>query len=95
MNKIYAFIIILIIFVSYDKWRSGQSFEQGYNAHKAEIADSKDEAEAEDQENVKTVIKWRTKTKIEYRDRIKVINNAKDATGCLDTKLIDMGISLH
>ena len=94
MSKIYAYIVIAILIIGFVKWGHGQIWEQGYNAHKAEIADAKDESVKEDKKAVKTVIKWRTKTKVVTRDKIKKIYIKEDATGCRNTKLVDMGISL-
>jgi len=94
MPKIYVYAFLVVVLIGFIKWYSDRQYDAGYNAHKSEVADSKDEAEAEDQKDVKTIIKWRTKTKVEYRDRIKKIYLAKDPTGCADTKLTDMGFRL-
>lgn len=94
MPKIYVYTILVFLIIGFIKWYSDNQYIAGYNAHKAEIADAKDESTEEDQKDVKIVIKWRTKTKVEYRDKIKKIYLAKDPTGCADTKLIDMGFGL-
>lgn len=89
--KIIAILILLSMF--------GGTYYAGYDAGKdsctAENAGKKDEADKKDEVKVETVIKWRTKTKVEYRDKIKKIYLAKDATGCADTKLIDMGFGVQ
>jgi len=94
MNKLYVYLVVLIIVVGFIKWGHTQVWEQGYNAHKAEVADKKDEAVAKDKVAVKEIIKWREKKKVIYRDKIKKIYIAKDATGCADVKLTDMGFGL-
>ena len=94
MNKIYAYIFIAILVIGFIKWGHTQVWKQGYNAHKAEVADVKDDADAKDKKSVKEIIKWREKEKVIYRDKIKKIYIAKDATGCADVKLIDMGFGL-
>ena len=95
MPKIYVYAILIFFVLGFLKWAHYQVDMGGYNRHKAEVADTKDEAEEGDKKAVETVIKWRTKEKVIFRDKIKKIYVAKDATGCLDTKLIDMGIGLH
>ena len=94
MNKVYAVVICILALLAYDRWRHSNSFDQGYNAHKAEVADRKDEADSKDKEKVVTVIEWRDKEKVVYRDKIKYIKQVEDPTGCADTKLIDMGFGL-
>jgi len=94
MNKLYVYLVVLIIVVGFIKWGHTQVWEQGYNAHKAEVADKKDESVAKDKVAVKEIIKWREKKKVIYRDKIKKIYIAKDATGCADVKLTDMGFGL-
>lgn len=95
MNKLIV-IIILIAVVSGVLWgvyEAGDS--NGYNRCQKELKDSEDEAEAKDKESVKTVIKWREKEKVIYRDKIKYIENVQDPTGCADVKLTDMGFGLQ
>lgn len=92
--KIYVYAVLFLVLVGFVKWGHTMVYNQGYNAHKAEIADTKDDADKKDDIKVKTIIKWRTKEKIVYRDKIKGVKNAKDITGCLDTKLSDMGVGL-
>ena len=94
MPKIYVYAILIFLIIGFIKWYSDNQYTAGYNAHKADVADAKDGLEALDAGKVKTIIKWRTETKVEYRDRIKKIYLAKDPTGCADTKLIDMGFRL-
>lgn len=94
-DSIWAKLIIVLAIIGLLKWGHHQVYQQGYNAHKAEVADLKDEADEEGKADVKTVIKWRTETKVEYRDKIKYIKLAQDPTGCADTKLSDMGFRLH
>ena len=93
--KLIVFTVLVFLVLGYHKWSLNNSFDQGYATHKSETADDKDEAEESDKKDVETVIKWRIKEKVIFRDKIKKIYIAKDATGCLDTKLIDMGIGLH
>ena len=88
-------VIILISVVAGILWgvfEAGHS--SGYTLHKTEIADNKDDADKADQGKVKTVIKWRIKEKVKYRDKIKYIRTAEDPTGCADTLLSDMGFGL-
>jgi len=95
MNKLIV-IIILICIVSGIGWaiyEAGKS--TGYNRCQKELKDSNDKAEAEDTADVKEVIKWRTKTKVITRDKIKKIYITKDSTGCADVKLTDMGFGLQ
>ncbi len=93
--KLYIYFAIFVLTIGFIKWYSGNQYDAGYNAHKAEVADIRDEADIEGQADVETVIEWRTKEKVVYRDKIKYIDSVEDATGCLDTKLVDMGISLQ
>ncbi len=93
MPRLYIYFAILVIVIGLIKWYSSNQYDAGYNAHKAEVADIKDDADTKGQAKVKTVIEWRTKTKVIYRDKIKNVFLAQDPTGCLDTKLIDMGIA--
>ena len=95
MNKIYAYIFIAMILIGFIKWGHGQVYEQGYNAHAKEVADSKDSAIKEDKADVKTIIKWREKEKVVYVDKIKYIDSVKDETGCADVKYTDMGFRLQ
>lgn len=95
MNKIYAYIFITLLVIGFIKWGHTQVWEQGYNAHKAEVADDKDDAVTEGQAKVKEVIAFRDKEKEMFRDKIKKIYIKADATGCRATKLVDMGISLQ
>lgn len=94
MPKIYIYALILIIIVGFIKWYSDRQYDAGYNAYKAELSDKKDTQEEKDKASVETIIKWRTKTKIVYRDKINDIKNTEDITGCLDTKLVDLGVRL-
>lgn len=94
-SKIYVYAILFFLFVGFVKWAHYQVDMGGYNRHKAEVADQKDDHVTEGEEKVKIVIKWRTKEKVIYRDKVKKIYINPDPTGCRDTKLIDMGIGLH
>jgi hypothetical protein len=93
--KIHIYLIIAVIVIGFIKWGHTQVWEQGYNAHKSEISDIKDDAVKEDKADVKTIIKYRDREKVVYRDKIKYIDSVKDTTGCADTKLTDMGFGLQ
>ena len=95
MNKVYAYIVIALILIGFIKWGHSQVYQQGWDAHKATISDVKDEAAKEDKADVKTIIKWREKEKVVYRDKIEYIDSVKDTTGCADVKLVDMGFKLQ
>ena len=95
MSILYVYVFLVIAIIGFIKGYSDNQYDAGYDAHKAEVADAKDESDSEDQKDVKTVIKWRTKEKVVYRDKVKKIYLKPDSTGCRDTKLVDMGISLH
>lgn len=94
-DKIYVYAILAFLFIGFAKWYSDRQYDAGYNAHKAEMADAKDDADTADAGKVKTVIEYRDKVKVEYRDIIKEVYLAKDSTGCADTKLTDMGFSVQ
>ena len=94
MNKLYIAVFLIAALIAYDKWRFSNAFEQGYNTHKAEMADKKDDADKADKKAVKELIVYKDKEKVVYRDKIKYIKLAKDPTGCADTKLTDMGFGL-
>jgi len=95
MNKLYIYFVVFILLIGFIKWGHTQVYNQGYNAHKAEVADIKDESVKDDVADVKTIIKWREKEKVVYRDKIKYIDSVKDATGCADIKLTDMGFRVQ
>lgn len=95
MPKIYIYAFLIVVVIGFIKWYSDRQYDAGYNAHKAEVTDAKDDAEDKDTSAVKEVIKWRDKEKVIYRDKIKYIKAAKDTTGCADTKLTDMGFSVQ
>lgn len=94
MNKIYIYAFLIIVLIGFIKWYSNNQYDAGYNAHKAEVSDKKDEANVKGKQAVKEVIKWRTKTKTIVKEKIKYVKDAKDATGCADTKLTTMGFGL-
>lgn len=95
MSKIIVIIILISVIagIGWGLYEAGKS--AGYNICQKEIKDSNDEAEEEDKESVKEIIKWRTKEKKIYVDKIKYIKLAEDPTGCADTKLTDMGFGLQ
>ena len=95
MAKLYIYFAVFVLTMGFIKWYSDNQYDAGYNKHKAEVADVKDAAVAKDKVAVKEVIKWREKKKVIYRDKIKKIYIAKDATGCADVKLTDMGFGLQ
>lgn len=95
MNKIYVYIVLVLAIIGFIKWGHTQVYNQGYNDHKAEVADAGVEADIEDKKDVKEIIKWRTKEKKIYVDKIKYIDSVKDTTGCADVKLTDMGFGLQ
>ena len=89
--KIVAFLVLLSMFAG--TYYAGRN--AGYNECQSEILESTNEAEEEDQQSVREIIKWREKEKKVYVDKIKYIRLAKDPTGCADTKLTDMGFGLQ
>jgi len=95
MNKLIV-IIILIVVVSGIGWAIYEAGDSnGYNRCQKELKDSEDKAESEDKADIKEIIKWRTKEKKVYVDKIKYIENVQDPTGCADVKLTDMGFGLQ
>ena len=94
MSKIYAYIIIAILIIGFVKWGHDQVWQQGYNSHKAEIADSKDAQEKKEEKQVDTLIAKKADLKKKFKKKEKKIDKAKDKTGCADVKLIDMGFGL-
>ena len=70
-------------------------FEAGVGHERAKQAEIIADAGRKDDLAVKTVIEYKEKIRVIYRDKIKFIKSAKDSTGCADTKLIDMGFSLR
>lgn len=95
MNKIYVYVFIGVALMAFLKWGHAQVFDQGYNAHAKEVSDAKDSAIKEDIADVKTIIMWREKEKVVYRDKIEYIESVEDDTGCADTRLTDMGFGLQ
>ena len=93
--KLYVYAFLIVVVIGFIKWYSDNQYDAGYNAHKAEIADAKDASEETDKAAVKTIIKWREKEKVVFRDKIKFIRSVKDATGCADVKFTDMGFGLQ
>ena len=74
---------------SYFIYQAGVDNERAANAKRIAEAGKKDD------EKVKTVIEFREKIKVIYRDRIKKIKSVEDPTGCADIKYTDMGFGLH
>ena len=95
MNKLYVYAFLAVVLIAFIKWGHGEVYDQGWNAHKATVSDIKDEAVEEDKADIKTIIKWREKEKVVYRDKIKYIDSVEDTTGCADVKLTDMGFRLQ
>ena len=95
MSKLIIYAVLILAIIAFVKWAHYTVDMGGYNRHKSEIADSKDASEEKDKAAVKEVIKWRTKEKKIYVDKIKYIEAVKDTTGCADTKLTDMGFGLQ
>lgn len=95
MTKLYIYFAVLIIVIGFIKWYSNNQYDAGYNAHKAEVADKKDEVRVVYRDKVKEIIKWRIKVKKEYVTKIKYIDSVKDTTGCADVKYTDMGFGLQ
>lgn len=75
-------------------WWHRQAWQQGYDARSAEVAEAVNSESERQRNQVKTIIKWREKEKVVYRDRIKRIRETIDKTGCADTRLVDMGFGL-
>lgn len=95
MTKLIIYAVLILALIGFIKWAHYTVDMGGYNRHKSEVADIKDDAVAKDKIAVKEVIRWREKEKVIYRDKIKKIYIAKDATGCADVKLTDMGFGLQ
>lgn len=95
LDSIWAKLFIVLAIIGLIKWGHYQVDLGGYNRHKSEISDNKDDADKKDEGKVKVVIEYRTKVKKVYVDKVKKIYVAKDPTGCRNTKLIDMGIGLQ
>lgn len=95
MNKLIVIIILISVVagIGWAIYEAGDS--NGYNRCQKELKDANDEAEAEDKADVKEIIKWRTKEKKVYVDKIKYIDKVQDPTGCADVKLTDMGFGLQ
>ena len=71
------------------------TYNAGISHERAEQAANREKEAKKDEAKVEKVIEYRDKIKVIYRDKIKLIKSAKDTTGCADTKLTDMGFSLH
>ena len=95
MPRLYIYFAILVIVIGLIKWYSSNQYDAGYNAHKAEVADIKDDADTKGQKDVGILIGARKDKKEEVRVKIKKIYIKADPTNCRSTKLIDMGISLQ
>ena len=83
---------MFVLTIGFIKWYSGNQYDAGYNAHKAEVADIRDEADIEGQADVETVIEYRDRVKVEYRDRIKEIYLTKGNESCLDATYTSLGL---
>ena len=70
------------------------TFQAGVDSERAEQAANRDKEAKKDEKKVETIIKYKEKIKVVYRDKIKRIKVAQDSTGCADVKLIDMGFGL-
>ena len=93
-GKIWAYLIIILILIGFVKWYSDNQYDAGYNAHKAEISDSKDSQDKKEDKQVDTLIDKKADLKSKFKEKEKKIDKAKDKTGCADVKLIDMGFGL-
>lgn len=95
MKKIVVIIILISVVagIIWGVYEAGKT--SGYNICQKESKDADEAAELKGKESVKEIIKWRTKEKKIYVDKIKYINAVKDTTGCADTKLTDMGFGLQ
>ena len=69
-------------------------YEAGRDSIRAETALTEQKEKIKDEIKVEEIIKYKEKIKVVYRDKIKTIKQAKDSTGCADTKLTDMGFKL-
>lgn len=95
MSKLYVYAILVIVVLGFVKWGHTQVWEQGYNAHKSEISDSKDKQEEKEKKQVDTLIGKKAELKKKFKSKEKKIDKAKDKTGCADVKLTDMGFGLQ
>jgi len=94
MSKLYVYAFLIIAIIGFIKWYSDNQYDAGYNAHKSEIADSKDAQEKKEKKQVDTLIDKKADLKKKFKDKEKKIDKAEDKTGCADVKLIDMGFGL-
>lgn len=88
--KIYAYIIILVML-------SGAfyfTYQSGVDSQKVKHSNAIQKAVEEERKKVITVIEYKDKIRLVYRDKIKYITQVKDTTGCADIKLTDMGFGL-
>lgn len=69
------------------------AFIAGWQVKGWKVSDDVVDEIADEQEQVREIIKWKEKEKVVYRDRIQKIKVAQDPTGCLDSKLSDIGLS--
>jgi len=74
-------------------WRYGEMrYTAGADAVTAAYAASLAAEVKKEQEDVREIIRWKEKRIIVYQDRIKEINIANDASGCLDVSLSSIGL---
>lgn len=95
MTRLYKVFILFVILSGILSAGGYFVWKAGYNAHAKETSDIKDAADKEDKSDVKTIIKWREKEKVVYRDKIKYIDSVEDPTNCADVKYTDMGFRLQ
>lgn len=87
MNKLYIYVFVFVVAIGFIKWGHAQVYEQGYNAHKAEIKDSQDKAIKDSKAKAKKILELKKKLSEAKGKKIYVIKKIKDKTGCLDTDL--------
>lgn len=66
-------------------------YKAGNDSCKADQVQAVEEADKQEKEKIKVVIKWKEKQKVVYRDRIKTIKQAPK-NECLDADLRDIGL---
>jgi hypothetical protein len=69
-------------------------YQSGIDSCRADIALLNAVETGKEKEKVKTIVEYKEKIKVVYRDKIQEYKKVVDPTGCADVKLIDMGFSV-
>jgi len=90
-NPYVIFALVAAVLVA--GWRYGEMrYTAGADAVTSAYAQANAAAAEKEKKDVIEVIKWKEKQVIVYRDRIKEIKTATDASGCLDASLSSIGL---